>query len=134
MYNEWTIFFHRRGHRGRDRMVVGFTDNYLCNQCLSPITKTKFIGQCYLNTMIVFRLIDRLLLNIQRSVWPTGATTPYDCHRKSMEIWIWTTISIFCSTYSFLKSTKDFFNMLRVWHSPSTFLTMVHGQVFRIIT
>jgi hypothetical protein len=51
-----------------------------------------------------------------------------------MEIWIWTTISIFCSTYSFLKSTKDFFNMLRVWHSPNTFLTMVHGQAFRIIT
>jgi hypothetical protein len=37
MYNEWTIFFHRGGHRGRDRMVVGFTDNYLCNQCLSPL-------------------------------------------------------------------------------------------------
>ena len=101
---------------------------------ITMITQTKFIGHCYLNTMIVFRLIDRLLLNIQRSVWPTGATTPFDCHRKSMEIWIWTTISIFCSTYSFLKSTKDFLNILRVWHSPNTFLTMVHGQAFRIIT
>jgi hypothetical protein len=26
-----------RGCRGHDRMVVGFT-NYLCNQCLSPLT------------------------------------------------------------------------------------------------
>jgi len=26
----------KKGHRGRDRMVVGFT-NYLCNQCLSPL-------------------------------------------------------------------------------------------------
>ena len=27
-----------RGRRGRDRMVVGCITNYLCNQCLSPLT------------------------------------------------------------------------------------------------
>jgi hypothetical protein len=26
-----------RGRRGRDRMVVGFTTTYMCNQCLSPL-------------------------------------------------------------------------------------------------
>ena len=25
------------GRRGRDRMVVGFTTTYICNQCLSPL-------------------------------------------------------------------------------------------------
>jgi hypothetical protein len=29
------------GCRGRDRMVIGFIYNYLCNQCLSPL-KLKF--------------------------------------------------------------------------------------------
>jgi len=31
------------------------------------------------------------------------------------------------------KYTKEVFKVHRAWHSPNTWLTMVHGQVFRII-
>ena len=72
-YIQWIslIFFHRRdicpsisffpfylvvfaktylrGHRGHDRMVVGFTTTYRCNQCLSPLklwVRTSFMARC----------------------------------------------------------------------------------------
>ena len=36
--NQVFIFPHGLGGRRCDRMVVGFNHNYLCNQCLSPLT------------------------------------------------------------------------------------------------
>jgi len=33
----FTYYQHNRGRHGRDRMVVGFTTTYICNQCLSPL-------------------------------------------------------------------------------------------------
>jgi len=36
---EMIVHLAHRGHRIRDRMVVGFmTIDYLCNQCISPLT------------------------------------------------------------------------------------------------
>jgi len=44
---------------------------------------------------------------------------------------------IFCSCYdahTLSRNLQEIFSVQGAWHSPSTFLTMVHGQAFRIIT
>lgn len=50
-----------------------------------------------------------------------------------MERWVGTKDIVFCSAYSYTKSTKDVFNVHGAWQAPKMITTMVHGQVFPII-
>ena len=72
----------KRGHCGRDRMVVGFT-HYLCNQCLSPLKLWVRIPlrRSVLNTTLCVKVCQRLVTGLWVSPGtPVSSTNKTDRH------------------------------------------------------
>jgi hypothetical protein len=62
----------------------------------------------------------------------------FDCNLKSMKSWLGTKNLAFDNGYNVptlysLKSTKAFFNLQEMWHSPNLLLNVVHGQAFNSV-
>jgi len=55
------------------------------------------------------------------------------CYFRELIVWIvgyGATINAFCSAYFFRNIQKDAIDVQGAWHSPNTFLTMLHGRGF----
>ena len=75
----------------------------------------------------------------ERGKGRASKTTTFDCHWKSMEIWLGTKHLVCCRgcnalVFIFKIYKRGLYSMKGVWHSPNMLPTMVYSQAFCITT